>query len=155
MRVPVWMVWLGRVAVAAVWVYEGLVAKIIGSRADEQAILASVPVLGAHAGALAIMIGGWALLLALMVLLGRLPRVAAVAQTLTLMAFNAGGLIFGGAEIADPAHLLITNAAFLVLAWTIAAALHTRPAPSLAKVVTDDPGHADLAVEADHFRPPE
>jgi uncharacterized membrane protein YphA (DoxX/SURF4 family) len=149
-RVPVGVVWLGRLAVAAVWVYEGLVAKIIGSRADEQAILASVPVLGAYAGLLAVLIGAWELLLAILVLIGRLPRLVALAQTLTLVAFNAGGLLVGRAQIADPAHLLVTNAAFLVLAWTVAAALHSRRL--LGKVVGNDPGHAVQDTKSDHFR---
>ncbi len=117
---------VGRLAIAAVWVYEGLVAKIVGSRADEAAILGTVPVLGAQPQVLAWVVGGWELLLAIMVLLGRLPRLVAVAQTATLVIFNAGGLVLAGAQIPEPAHLLVTNLAFLVLAWVVAAALHSR-----------------------------
>ena len=41
-------------------------------------------------------------------------------QTLVLAGFNTGGLIFGGDEIAEPAHLLVTNLALLALVWLVA-----------------------------------
>lgn len=121
----IWVV-VGRVAVAAVWVYEGLVAKLLRTRPDEAAILEAVPVIGGPA--LGVAIGVWELVLAAAVLAGRpsflprLPVLVAAAQTLTLAVFNLGGLVFAGEQIADAAHLLITNAALLVLVWGIALA---------------------------------
>lgn len=130
--------WLlvSQIALALVWLYEGLVAKILGFRADERAIVASVPGLpDAWVGVALGLLGAYEVGLAVMIMFGRparlpwLPRAAAVVQTVTLLAFNAGGLIFGGGEIAEPAHLLITNAALLALAWLVAIGL-SNPAPA-------------------------
>lgn len=124
--------WLrvGQVALALVWLYEGLVAKILGLRTDERAIVASVPGLpDPFVGTALVLLGAYEVALAVMIMLGRparfrwLPRAAAVLQTVTLVAFNAGGLVFGGDEIAEPAHLLINNAALLALAWLVAVGL--------------------------------
>lgn len=126
-RVPRWLVGLGQVSIALVWFYEGLVAKIVGARADEIDIIASVPFLPeSWSGTLVIMIGCYEVLLALWVLIGRLPRLAALAQTLTLLVFNAGGLLFGGDLISEPAHLLVNNLVLLVLVWIVASALLSR-----------------------------
>lgn len=125
--VPRWLVGLGQLSIALVWLYEGLVAKILGARADESDIIASVPFLPeSWSGTLVIMIGCYEVLLALWVLIGRLPRLAALAQTLTLLVFNAGGLLFGGDFIGAPVHLLVNNLVLLVLVWTVASALRTR-----------------------------
>lgn len=58
--------------------------------------------------------------LGLWVLSGWQRRSAAWAQTILLMLMNAGGLIWGRAEIPDPAGVVIQNAVLLVLAWTVA-----------------------------------
>ncbi|MGO1974142.1 MAG: DoxX-like family protein [Propionibacteriaceae bacterium] len=125
--VPRWLVAFGQVSIALVWLYEGLVAKILGARADEVDIIAAVPFLpDGWSGAVVIMIGGYELLLALWVLISRLPRLAAIAQTLTLVVFNAGGLLFGGEFISEPVHLLVNNLVLVVLVWTVALALSSR-----------------------------
>lgn len=115
------MIIIARIAVALVWVYEGLVAKIIGARPDELAIIGSVPFLpDGAARVVMIMIGSAEVIIAIWVLTARAPRAAAVGQTLVLTGFNTGGLIFGGGEIAEPAHLLVTNFALLALVWLVA-----------------------------------
>ena len=130
--------WLlvGQIALALVWLYEGLIAKILGFRADERAIVASVPGLpDSLVGTALLLLGLYEVGLAVLIMLGRprrlrwLPKAAAVLQTVTLVAFNTGGLVFGRGEIAEPAHLLINNAALLALAWVVAVGL-SHPAGS-------------------------
>lgn len=58
--------------------------------------------------------------LAAWVLSGIAPVRAAQAQTLLLVAMNAGGLLWGGAHIADPGAMIVQNAAFLALVWIVA-----------------------------------
>ena len=112
--------WVPPGVVAAVWVYEGLVAKLLGARPDERAIVSSVPVLGAAAGVVLAVIGLAEIGLGLWVLTGRAPRTAAAAQTVLLAGFNAGGLLFGGGQIAEPLNLVLHNVVLLVLAWLVA-----------------------------------
>ena len=45
------------------------------------------------------------------------PVLVAALQTVTLVVFNAGGLIFAGDAIADPGALVTGNLALLALAW--------------------------------------
>lgn len=126
-HLPRWLVGVGQVAIALVWLYEGLVAKLLRARADEIDIIAAVPFLpDVWSGALVTVIGGYEVLLALWVLVGRLPGLAALVQTLTLIVFNLGGLLFGGEFIGEPAHLLVNNLVLLVLVWTVAVALRSR-----------------------------
>ncbi|WP_346052353.1 DoxX-like family protein [Amycolatopsis dongchuanensis] len=125
MRVRAWVVrWVPPGAVAAVWVYEGLVAKLLGARPDERAIVAAVPVLGAAAGVLLVLIGLAEIGLGLWVLTGWAPRTAAAVQTALLAVFNGGGLLFGGGQIAEPLNLVLHNVVLLVLAWLVATRRH-------------------------------
>ena len=117
----------GQLAVALVWLYEGLVAKLIGLREDERQIIASVPLLpDGWEGGLVWLIGGLEVLLALWVIIGWLPRLAAAVQTLILIIFNTGGLLFGSDRIPDPLHLIVTNVSFLALVWLVASSLTHR-----------------------------
>ncbi|MGY4720119.1 DoxX-like family protein [Naumannella cuiyingiana] len=121
MRVPSAALAAGRVALALVWLYQGLVAKIIGLRADELDILAAVPGIGPeHARLAVILIGAYELGIALAVLARLRPVLVAALQTVTLVVFNAGGLIFAGDAIADPGALVTGNLALLALAWLVA-----------------------------------
>jgi hypothetical protein len=119
-----------RVAVAAVWLHQGLWCKLLGGAVRHAEIVGSVPRLGA-AGAhgLLLVIGAAECALAVWTLSGVRLRQAAVAQILMLAAMNGGGLLWAGRLIADPAAMLLQNFAFLMLAWVAAeepGALHAR-----------------------------
>ncbi|ROS39103.1 DoxX-like family protein [Amycolatopsis thermoflava] len=125
MRVGEWAArWVPPGAVAAVWVYEGLVAKVLGARPDERAIVESVPVLGGAAAVVLVLIGLAEIALGGWVLTGWAPRTAAAVQTALLAGFNAGGLAFGGGHIAEPLNLVLHNVVLLVLAWLVALRRH-------------------------------
>ncbi|MBV8933828.1 MAG: DoxX-like family protein [Kutzneria sp.] len=113
--------WVSRAAVAAVWCYEGLLAKVLGGRPDELSVVASVPFLPASAApVLLVLIGIGEAGIGLWVLIGRAPRAAAVVQTVVIAGFNAGGLLFAADRIPLPGQLLLHNAVLLVLAWLVA-----------------------------------
>ncbi|KOV67642.1 hypothetical protein ADK64_09450 [Streptomyces sp. MMG1121] len=103
-----------------VWFYEGFWCKIWPGRADQREIVGDVPFLphwtvtGALAGiGLAeIAIGVW-------VLSGLRARSAALVQTVLVVAFNFGGLLFSPGRITEPGRLLTQNLAFLALVWLV------------------------------------
>ncbi|MEV4508213.1 DoxX-like family protein [Dactylosporangium sp. NPDC049525] len=122
--------WFARAAVAAVWLYEGLWCKVLGGDGDQQAIVAAVPLLPPALAAAALTgIGLAEVAVAAWVLTGRRARAAAVTQTVLLVAFNAGGLLFAGDRIADAGRMLTANAALLALVWLLATP-RTQSAPS-------------------------
>lgn len=115
------VIFLGQLSLALVWLYEGLLAKIIGQRPDERAIVDSIPFLpDSWSAAVVVVIGSYELVLAGLILIGIFPRLVALIQTITVVGFNAGGLIFGGDQIPEPTHLLINNFALIMLAWLVA-----------------------------------
>jgi hypothetical protein len=108
----------GRLAVAGVWAYEGLVCKILGGAADQREIVSGVlprravrPALAAL-GCAELALAGW-------VLSGKRPKLAAAVQTGVVAALNTGGLLFGSQAIPDPGRLLTQNAALVALAWAV------------------------------------
>ena len=111
-----------RAAVAAVWLYEGLWCKLLGGEPHQKDIVAAHPLFGKKLAAtfirtLAVVEIG----LAVWVMSGWLPGLAALAQTLLLVVMNANGLLFGRHIIPDPAGMVIKNFGFLLLAWVVAA----------------------------------
>ncbi|MFJ9607973.1 DoxX-like family protein [Kitasatospora sp. NPDC101176] len=119
-------------AVALMWAYEGLWCKIWPGRADQRAIVESVPLLpGWAVTPLLLAIGAAELALGLWVLTGRRARLAALVQTALVVGFNTGGLLFGSDEIPEPGRLIVQDLAFLALIWTVAATRH-HPAPRAA-----------------------
>jgi hypothetical protein len=113
--------WLIRVAVAAVWLYEGLWCKLLGGQAHEFAVIATVPGWGPRLGAPALrLLGCVEVLLAAWAISAVEPRAAAITQTVLLILLNSGGLFWARKLIADPAGMVIKNAAFLVLVWVCA-----------------------------------
>lgn len=109
-----------RAAVAAVWLYEGLWCKVLGGDADQHAIVAAVPLLPATVVTAALVTIGLAeTALAAWVLTGRRATAAAVVQTVLLIGFNAGGLLFAADRITDPGRMLTANAALLALVWLL------------------------------------
>ena len=102
--------WSVRVALAAIWAYEGLWLKVVLRDSHELRIVASA---SAHVK----LPGLWCLvgiglgetLLAALVLLGLWPKPLAWLQGIALAAMNLGGIFLGGGEIGDPIYLLIHN----------------------------------------------
>ena len=109
-----------RTGLAAVWLYQGLWCKLLAGSGRQAEILCSVPLPGAATHALLLAIGISECALAIWVLSGIRLRAAAISQTVMLAAMNAGGLLWAGRLIADPAAMLLQNFAFLLLAWVAA-----------------------------------
>jgi len=113
---------LMRIAVALVWLYEGLSCKLLGSMPHQLDVVASVPVMSSRTAAMLLRaIGVAECALAIWVLSGWQPWTAAIAQTVLLVGMNAGGLLWARRLIHDPAGMVLKNFAFLVLAWVVAA----------------------------------
>jgi hypothetical protein len=111
-----------QIAVAAVWLYEGLWCKVLGKSAHEFEVIAQAPMFGPTRGPLFLRaLGVVETALAMWVLMGWQPYLAAVAQTALLVALNSGGLTWSRHLIPDPPGMVIKNFAFLVLAWVTAA----------------------------------
>jgi uncharacterized membrane protein YphA (DoxX/SURF4 family) len=108
-------------AVAGVWLYHGLWCKLLGRCPDQVEVVAAVPGLrGGSARAVLLGIGVVETALALWVVSGRRPRVAAAGGTALVAGMNAGGLLFGRRHIPAAKTMLVENAAFLALAWLAA-----------------------------------
>jgi len=116
--------WLLQVAVAAVWLYEGMWCKVLGRSKHEFEVVAQVPFLApATSHALLRVLGVVETALGIWVLAGWQPIAAAIAQTALLVTLNTAGIYFSRQRIPDPAGMLVKNAAFLVFAWVAASAV--------------------------------
>jgi hypothetical protein len=115
-----------QIAVAAVWLYEGMWCKVLGRSAHELEVVEAAPLFSKRqAWWFLKLLGAYESLLALWVMTGWLPVWCALVQTLTLIGLNSGGLLFSRHLIPDPAGMVVKNAAFLVLAWVAAGLLAT------------------------------
>jgi DoxX-like protein len=113
---------LTQAAVAAVWLYEGLWCKLLSGVPHQFDVVEAVPLFGAGSAAWILRaIGVVECGLALWVLSGWQPVLAAAAQTGLLVTMNSGGLLWARRIIPDPAGMIVKNFAFLVLAWVVAA----------------------------------
>lgn len=113
--------WLIRVAVAAVWVYEGLWCKLLRGQPHEFEVAEAVPHFGPRIGALFLRVLGVAeVALAAWSLSAIAPIECAESQTLLLVALNSAGLLWARHIIHDPAGMIVKNFAFLVLVWVAA-----------------------------------
>ncbi len=113
--------WLIRVAVAAVWLYEGLWCKLLRGQPHEFEVVAAVPYFGPRIGALFLkVLGVVEVALAVWILSAVAPVACAAAQTLLLVSLNACGLLWARHIVHDPAGMVVKNFAFLVLAWVAA-----------------------------------
>lgn len=122
---PPW--WLIHVAVAAVWLYEGLWCKLLAGEPNQVRVVSAVPQFGPRFGGSFLKILGIAeVLLALWVISRLAPVVCALAQTVLLVALNIGGLLFARELIHDPPGMLVKNFAFLVLVWVSASSAAWR-----------------------------
>ena len=98
--------WLVRIAVAGVWIYEGLWCKILGRNEDELRVVEAVPRYGEKFGRAFLTALGWVeLLLGVWVLSSWAPGLCALAQTVLLVTLNANGLLWSR-------HLSTTPAAW-------------------------------------------
>lgn len=113
--------WLIRVAVAAVWLYEGLWCKLLRGQPHEFDVVEAVPYFGPRIGTPFLMtLGAVEVALAAWSLSAATPLPCAAVQTLLLVALNANGLLWARHIIADPAGMVVKNFAFLVLVWVAA-----------------------------------
>lgn len=110
--------WLIRVAVAAVWLYEGLWCKLLRGQPHEFEVVKAVPRFGPRYGVLFLQVLGVVeVTLALWILSAVAPVLCAVVQTVLLVTLNANGLLWSRHLIHDPAGMVVKNSAFLVLVW--------------------------------------
>jgi DoxX-like family len=113
--------WLIRVAVAAVWLYEGLWCKLLRGQPHEFEVVKAVPWFGPRIGALFLQtLGVVEVALAAWTLSALSPVSCAIVQTLLLATLNANGLLWARHIIPDPAGMVVKNFAFLVLVWVSA-----------------------------------
>lgn len=113
---------LMQVAVAAVWLYEGLWCKLLEGVPNQLEVVDAVPFFDRNAAAWMLRgIGVVECGLALWVLSGWHPYLAAFAQTALLVGMNSCGLFWARRVIPDPGGMVVKNFAFLVLAWVVAA----------------------------------
>ena len=110
--------WLIHVAVASVWLYEGLWCKLLGREPHQRTVVEAVPRLGPKLGAAFLkLLGIVEVAMAVWALSGALPVSCAAAQTALLVTLNVNGIVWARHIIHDPAGMVVKNFAFLVLAW--------------------------------------
>lgn len=118
---------LARLAIALVWLYNGLWCKLLFGCPDHVEIVAGAAADLRVSTTLRLPVTPvlWALdaaetALAVWVLTGRGARAAAWVQTLLLVGMNAAGLLFRPEAIPRPGALLVHNFVLLVLVWIVA-----------------------------------
>ena len=114
--------WLVRSAVALVWLYEGLWCKLLGGVPHQEEVVAAHPLFGKKLASIFLQTLAWVeIALAVWVVAGWQPGLAALAQTVLLVVMNANGLLFARHIIPDPAGMVVKNYGFVLLAWVVAA----------------------------------
>ena len=104
--------------VAAVWICNGLLFKLLHVLPRHLTIVQSMPGLGGHRGEIALQcIGAGELLLAGWIISGRYPRACADFQTSVLLSMNVLELIFARSHLLTPLGLVPINLMFLAVAW--------------------------------------
>ena len=110
-----------KIAVALVWLYEGLWCKVLGGSRHELEVVEATPLFSPRWAALFLRaLGVFECVLAVWVLHGWQPLFAAVVQTVFLVSLNAAGMTWSRHVIPDPPGMLVKNFAFLVLVWVAA-----------------------------------
>ena len=111
---------IARVAVALVWLYNGLWCKLLdGCPSHREIIVSGASPFGITPTPVRVAIGLAEVVLALWVLSGRKRVRAAWIQTLILAVMNGSGLLLAGDRIAEPGGLIVHNLAFLTLVWVV------------------------------------
>jgi uncharacterized membrane protein YphA (DoxX/SURF4 family) len=106
------------IAVAMVWLYEGLWCKVLGRSRHEFEVVQASPIFPPHLAVLFLRaLGVFECALAVWVLSGWQPRLGALVQTVLLVLLNSAGITWSRHLIPDPAGMLVKNFAFLVLVW--------------------------------------
>lgn len=109
------------IAVAAVWLYEGLWCKVLRRSQHELEVVEAAPLFGPQvAGFFLGALGAFECALAVWVLTAWQPLWAAIVQTALLIALNTAGMTWSRHLIPDPPGLLVKNFAFLILVWVAA-----------------------------------
>jgi DoxX-like family len=109
------------VAVALVWLYEGLWCKLLGGSRHELDVVQATPLFTPElAAAFLRALGVFECALAVWVLSGWQPLWAAGVQTVLLVSLNTAGISWSRHLIPDPPGMLVKNFAFLVLVWVAA-----------------------------------
>lgn len=112
--------WLIRIAVAAVWLYEGLWCKILGREARQLEVVQAAPLGKGLGGPFLKALGVVEIGVGLWVLTGSAGLACAITQTALLAALNTSGILWARKIIHDPAGMVVKNFAFLILAWVAA-----------------------------------
>jgi hypothetical protein len=113
--------WLIHVAVAAVWLYEGVWCKLLGREVHQLRVVEALPRFGPVSAKLLLkLVGAVEVIIAIWALTGIWPIACAIMQTLLLLLLNSGGLLWARRIIHDPAGMVVKNFAFLVLVWVSA-----------------------------------
>jgi hypothetical protein len=110
----------GRGAVALVWLYNGAWCKLAQGCPDHVAIVSGAFDGATTARAALLVLGAGETALAVWVLVGWRPRLAAAVQTLLVAGMNAGGLLWGGGGVPRAGDLIVRNLAFVALVWLVA-----------------------------------
>ena len=109
--------WLVRIAVALLWLYEGVWCKVLDHEPRQAQAVGTV---GASEGTTKLLFKllGWVeLVIALWVLSNVAPGLCAAVQTTLLVVLTSGALIFARKVIHDPAGVVFKNIVFVTLIW--------------------------------------
>jgi uncharacterized membrane protein YphA (DoxX/SURF4 family) len=107
-----------RVAVAAVWLYEGLWNKLLSGAESQTKVVTAVPKLGPLLGPMFLKtLGVVEVAVAVWVLSGVYPGLCAIGEVTLLACLNINGLLWARHIIHDPGGMIVKNSAFLVLVW--------------------------------------
>jgi uncharacterized membrane protein YphA (DoxX/SURF4 family) len=110
-----------RLTLAAVWLHQGLWAKVLDGDPSHREIVGRMPGMNAgRARAATVAIGLLEASMAVWVMSGRRPRACAAMQTALMAGFNAGALSFARDSIASPWKLIARNTGLAALAWLAA-----------------------------------
>lgn len=113
--------WLVKVAVAAVWIYEGLYCKLLRGDPRQFEIVKLVPKYGERFGTpFLIFLGLAESFIGVWSLTNREQILCAAIQTVLLCSLNLNGIIWSRKLIHDPIGMVIKNFAFLILTWVAA-----------------------------------
>ena len=116
---------LPRIAIALVWLHQGLWCKLLGRAPHHQKIVGSVPFLSeSQARRTLFLLGSLECVLAAWVLSGFRAREAALIQTLLLVSMNFAGMVWARGLIHDRVGMLLQNLVLLTLAWVTAGEFH-------------------------------
>ncbi|HZS54578.1 MAG TPA: DoxX-like family protein [Bryobacteraceae bacterium] len=117
---------LPRIAIAFVWIHQGLWCKLLGHAPQHRRVVETIPIFNTcRARQTVVALGLTECFLAVWVFSGIGAREAAFVETLLLVLMNTGGMLWARRLISDPVNMLLQNFVFLLLAWVAAGAFGT------------------------------